>query len=220
MAKGKKKMTATPDELRILYHEKMMSLAQIGVIFEVDSEVIRYHMKRHGIERRVSSSCPGNLNGSWSGGRTIDKDGYVLVHAPGMTESRKNGYMLEHRLVMTQLLGRPLLPTEVVHHKDGNKQNNHPVNLEIYGCNADHLKDELSGRIPNWSAEGKQRSLDALQLANHPAWTDERREKARQRMLARWEKDGIPRRVWDDEAREKMRLISEQRARLDDGSFA
>lgn len=219
-AKWKKKVTATPDELRALYHDKMLSLAKIGEIFGVDSEVIRYHMKRHGIERRIPSACPGEMNGSWRGGRIIDKDGYVLIHSPGKSGARKNGYILEHRLVMERVLGRELLPSEVVHHKDTDKQNNAPGNLEVYNCNADHLKDELSGKIPNWSQEGRKRIIDAVRVAKHPAWTDEMREKARQRTLDRWSKGGIPRRVWDDDAREKMRQISEQRSRHDDGSFA
>lgn len=38
---------------------------------------------------------------------------------------------LKHRVVMSQQLGRPLLPTEHVHHRDGNGLNNDPSNLEI-----------------------------------------------------------------------------------------
>src|SRR6185312_10553996 len=45
-----------------------------------------------------------------------------------MTE---NGRRYEHRVVMEQKLGRRLLKTEHVHHKDQNGLNNHPDNLEI-----------------------------------------------------------------------------------------
>lgn len=36
-----------------------------------------------------------------------------------------------HRVVAEQKIGRALLPGEVVHHKDGDKWNNNPDNLEV-----------------------------------------------------------------------------------------
>jgi HNH endonuclease len=35
----------------------------------------------------------------------------------------------EHRVIMAQALGRELSPSEVIHHKDGNKSNNAVDNL-------------------------------------------------------------------------------------------
>lgn len=37
----------------------------------------------------------------------------------------------EHRVVAEQMLGRKLKRGEIVHHKDGNKHNNDPSNLEV-----------------------------------------------------------------------------------------
>lgn len=39
-----------------------------------------------------------------------------------------------HRTVVEEILGRKLLPSEVVHHKDGNKLNNNPDNLIVMQC--------------------------------------------------------------------------------------
>lgn len=53
--------------------------------------------------------------------RTIDRHGYVNV-AGGR----------EHRLVMTEMIGRPLRPGESVHHKNGVRTDNRPENLELW----------------------------------------------------------------------------------------
>ncbi len=57
---------------------------------------------------------------------------------------RRTGYCKrsnrhEHRLVAEIKLGRALMHNEVVHHIDGNKQNNEPDNLMIM-TQSDHLK--------------------------------------------------------------------------------
>lgn len=63
---------------------------------------------------------------------------YIMdMHGHPMADSR--GRILEHRYVMSQHLGRDILSTEIVHHKDENKKNNDLSNLELLTY-AEHAK--------------------------------------------------------------------------------
>jgi hypothetical protein len=65
-----------------------------------------------------------------TGTRKLNQFGYVLIKIPVSRDGRR--WMLEHRHVMEQRLGRPLLKAETVHHKNGNKQDNRDENLELW----------------------------------------------------------------------------------------
>lgn len=81
----------------------------------------------------------------WKGGRKVRKDGYIFVVAPDdhphPSYTKPNGlkYILEHRHVMEQHLGRYLEPDEVIHHIDKNPSNNTIENLKLFASHSDHL---------------------------------------------------------------------------------
>lgn len=69
-----------------------------------------------------------------STGRWVDPiSGYAFVRcAPGHPEARSRNWGYEHRVVMSDLLGRPLVAPETVHHKNGIRDDNRIGNLELW----------------------------------------------------------------------------------------
>jgi HNH endonuclease len=65
----------------------------------------------------------GKDHPGYKGGH-VNGQGYRLISVKGKR-------LVEHRYVASQMLGRPLTPDEIVHHKDGNRRNNSPDNLQV-----------------------------------------------------------------------------------------
>jgi hypothetical protein len=72
----------------------------------------------------------GEKHPRWNGGRIISIQGYVMIYSPNHPYRNKTGYVQEHRLVVEQHLGRYLKREELVHHINGNKQDNRIENLQ------------------------------------------------------------------------------------------
>lgn len=91
------------------------------------------HCSKKCSEETKSAKMGGAQNPGWSGGTTRTA-GYRLVRAPEGYTGRvnSNGYVLEHRLVVEQREGRILEPHERVHHKNGQRDDNRPENLELW----------------------------------------------------------------------------------------
>lgn len=72
--------------------------------------------------------------------KEIKKGDYLYALVPDHPNATKNGYVLMHRVIMENHLGRLLGKDEVVHHKDHNKFNNSVDNLEVMDKNAHTCK--------------------------------------------------------------------------------
>ena len=73
----------------------------------------------------------GKRSFRWKGGRRKDRFGYIQIWMPEHPNAKMKGYIHEHRLVMSNHLGRPLTKKEFVHHKNGIKDDNRLENLEL-----------------------------------------------------------------------------------------
>ena len=78
-------------------------------------------------DRPVRHYTPGRQD------RLVTTEGYVLFYRPDHPSAHVNGYIPEHRMVMEEYLGRMLLPSETVHHKNGVRDDNSLGNLELRG---------------------------------------------------------------------------------------
>lgn len=114
-------------------------------------------VRRLGLKTQRTGPRSGEGHTNWQGGVIVRK-GYRYVYQPEHPNAVFGGrYVAEHRLVMEKKLGRLLRRTEVVHHIDGAETNNAPENLMVFSDNKSHLKHELTGRVPNWTPEGRKR---------------------------------------------------------------
>jgi hypothetical protein len=81
--------------------------------------------------------------------RRINNDGYVVVYAPDHPNAWVTGWILEHRKVMADLLGRPLRRDEIPHHRNGVRTDNRLENLEL--CVYGHPRGQRAEDLVEWA---------------------------------------------------------------------
>ena len=105
-----------------------------------------------------SPKMSGANNPAWKGGVTYFKThgnyvGVKYVRCPldFVSMARKDGYVMEHRLLVAQAIGRPLLRSEAVHHIDHDPTNNSLSNLQLFASNQHHkLYEHRGSPVPIW----------------------------------------------------------------------
>lgn len=114
----------------------------------------------------------GEYNYMWKGGRKMQL-GYVVVYVPEGDFFRpmagRSGYIREHRLVMAKHLGRNLHTWEIVHHKNGIKDDNHIENLELVSSNAEHITQHTKGYSDGYRRgllDGRNKRIEGLEMEN------------------------------------------------------
>jgi predicted RNA-binding Zn-ribbon protein involved in translation (DUF1610 family) len=83
-----------------------------------------------------------NIEGTASCGKYI----YAIVHSH--PKAIDHGYVLLHRVLMENKIGRMLLSNEVVHHKNGNKRDNRIQNLQLMTVAEHNLTHAQQNRKP------------------------------------------------------------------------
>lgn len=90
-----------------------------------------------------SEHLTGSLGANFRDGFAKSKNReYISVLAPWHPNKVHGNYIYLHRLVAEAKLGRYLTEDEIVHHIDGNPENNHWDNLEVM-TQSEHAKEHI-----------------------------------------------------------------------------
>jgi len=134
------KDVALREDIPALYSELGMSTVEIGDLVGLSKGAVSSILRVRGVKCRntresLKAKFPNGRFGKdaahWKGGRVRLSSGYIYIHAPDHPYASKDGYVMEHRLLMESKLGRFLQPSEVVHHINGVKDDNREENLEV-----------------------------------------------------------------------------------------
>jgi hypothetical protein len=152
-------------DLARLYVVEEHSVQEIAKLKGTQPRIVRNHLASIGIDTRSKSQgqliswqygrrkerciLHGERSPLWKGERLRTHQGYILCWAPWHPYAHRHGRIYEHRLVVEEQLGRYLMPWEIVHHKNGIKDDNRFENLEVMPSQAEHLPSIMVRRLIN-----------------------------------------------------------------------
>ena len=98
----------------------------------------------------LSKRQHGVNNHRWKGGEFVTNaagGGYIKELAPNHPNADASGYVMQHRLVVERELGVILTSKQRVHHKNGDRKDNRPENLELWVGIGSSKKDPHGVRV-------------------------------------------------------------------------
>ena len=86
------------------------------------------------------------------GHKKLRTDGYICIYFPDHPNATKDGYIMEHDLIMECIIGRHLKDDEVVHHINGIRNDNRKENLKLMTF-TEHARYHMLERYRNKKEE-------------------------------------------------------------------
>lgn len=149
------KFLLTKKQLQKFYFKENKTYSEIAEIKNVSVKRIQNLMKKFNLKPRkqIPRNQFGINNPSWKGGIFFNKHtGYWYVKSEKHHQRSIRGYIALHQKIFEDFLGRQLKfysfnnsKNEIVHHIDGNKENNSISNLKLMTC-GEHISFHCKGK--------------------------------------------------------------------------